>query len=68
MNVYVENAFLEKRMMSNDYEKQAEKILSLDSNWKNRSEKFKEMTIQIMANSLRYAETHNIKNEEIVNL
>ena len=35
---------------------------------KNRGEKFKEMTIQIMANSLRYAETHNIKNEEIVNL
>ena len=45
--------------------KQAEKILSLDSIWKNRDEKFKEMTIQIMANSLRYAENHNIKNKEM---
>ena len=48
--------------------KQAEKILSLDSIWKNRDEKFKEMTIQIMANSLRYDENHNIKNKEIINL
>ena len=55
-------------IMKDKYEKSAEKILSLDSNWKNRGEKFKEMTIQIMANSLRYTETHNIKNEEIVNL
>lgn len=55
-------------MMNYYYEKQAEKILSLDSNWKNRDEKFKEMAIQIMANSLRYAESHNIKNEEIINL
>ena len=36
--------------------KQAEKILSLDSIWKNRDEKLKEMTIKIMANNLRYDE------------
>ena len=53
--------------MKDEYEKSAEMILSLDSNWKNRGEKFKEMTIQIMANSLRHAESHNIKKEEIVN-
>ena len=54
--------------MNKDYEKQAEKILPLDSIWKNRDEKFKEMTIQIMANSLRYDKSHSIKNKEIVNL
>lgn len=40
---------------------QQKKILSLDSNWKNRDEKFKEMAIQIMTNCLKYAESHNIK-------
>lgn len=55
-------------MMKDEYEKSAEKILSLDSNWINRDEKFKEMTIQIMTNCLRYVESHNIKNEEIINL
>ena len=55
-------------MTKDEYKKSAEKILSLDSNWKNRDEKFKEMTIQIMTNYLKYAESHNIKNEEIINL
>ena len=55
-------------MMNKDYEKQAEKILSLDSNWKNRDENFKELSIKIMANTLKYVENHNIENKEIVNL
>lgn len=60
--------FWRKEMMNDDCKKQAEKILSLDSNWKNKDEKFKEMAIQIITNSLRYTEIHNIKNEEIINL
>lgn len=54
--------------MNKDYEKQAEKILSLDSNWKNRDDNFKKLSIKFMANSLKYAESHNIKDKEIVNL
>lgn len=50
-------------MMNKDYEKQAEKILSLDSNWKNRDDNFKEATIRVMTNTLKYIETHkNTKN------
>lgn len=48
--------------------KNKQKILSLDSNWENRDEKIIEMEIQIMANSLRHDKSHNIKNEEIINL
>ena len=55
-------------MINKDYEKQAEKILSLDSNWKNRDDNFKQLSIKFMANYLRYVENHNIENEEIVNL
>lgn len=55
-------------MMNDNYEKQAEKILSLDSNWENRDEKFKEMAIQIMANTLRYTDSLKNYNENIFNL
>ena len=53
--------------MNKDYEKQAEKILSLDSNWKDRDENFKELSIKIMANTLKYIENNNFK-KEIFNL
>ena len=43
-------------MMNKDYEKQAEKILSLDSNWINRDDNFKQLSIKFMANYLRYVE------------
>ena len=55
-------------MIKDKYEKSAEKILSLDSNWKNRDNNFKKLSIKVMANSLRYVESHNIKNKEIINL
>ena len=55
-------------MMNKDYEKQAEKILSLDSNWKNRDDNFKELSIKFMTNTLKYMESHNIEDKEIVNL
>ena len=42
--------------MNKDYEKQAEKILSLDSIWKNKSEQFKKLSIKFMANTLKYIE------------
>ena len=57
-------------MMNKDYEKQAEKILSLDSIWKNKSNKskeFKELSIKFMANTLKYMENNNFK-KEIINL
>lgn len=56
--------------MNKDYEKQAEKILSLDSIWKNKSnksEQFKKLSIKFMANTLKYMENNNFK-KEIINL
>jgi hypothetical protein len=43
-------------MMNDGYEKQAKKILLLDSIWKNKSEQFKELSIKVMANTLKYIE------------
>ena len=50
-------------MMNKDYEKQAEKILSLDSNWKNRDDNFKKLSIKFMTNTLKYIENNNFKKE-----
>lgn len=45
-------------MIKDEYEKSAEKILSLDSNWKNGDDNFKKATIRVIANTLKYIETH----------
>ena len=47
-----------KEIMNEDYEKQAEKILSLDSNWKNRDDNFKKLSIKFMTNTLKYMENN----------
>ena len=52
-----------KEMAKDEYKKSAEKILSLDSNWKNKSEQFKKLSIQIMVNTLKYIENNNFKKE-----
>lgn len=57
--------------MNKNYEKQAEKILSLDSIWKNKSnksEQFKELSIKIMVNTLKYIDSLKNYNENIFNL
>lgn len=54
-------------MMNDYYEKQAEKILSLDSNWINRDDEIKNLCIKIMINTLKYMENNNVK-KEIINL
>ena len=59
--------FWRKEMMNDYYEKQAEKILSLDSNWINRDDEIKNLCIKIMINTLKYIENNNFK-KEIFNL
>ena len=59
--------FWRKEMMNDYYEKQAEKILSLDSNWINRDDEIKNLCIKIMINTLKYMENNNVK-KEIINL
>ena len=50
--------------MNEDYENKAKEILSLNLNWKNRDDNFKELSIEIMSNTLKYLKNQNINSKE----